>query len=303
MRDAKVDELIDSHNRSWKKELITSTFSEDDAARILRIPLAQSPHEDFLVWGGEQSGEFTVRNAYQLLQKLTESPRAYALQTIYRNFYKKLWSLNLPTKIKVTWITWVVEKLSLYQGQIFCCALWAIWGDRNKKIHEGKVSNGTEVANFINSYINEINSLGKRDLNRTGEKQRWSYPQENFIKINFDGAYDKSQNRNSLLRAIQIGTGKGWQFLILEGDSLAIIKKCKSKGQDRSMVGAYIYDIQQEIYGFDNIRFQHTPRSANNLAHIFATETLKRGEEIYLDRGVPEYAMDQARYDGRRGPD
>ncbi|MBA0820545.1 hypothetical protein Gohar_028014 [Gossypium harknessii] len=69
------------------------------------------------------------------------------------------------------------------------------------------------------------------------------------------------------------------------------------------MVGTYIHDIQQQIYGLDNIRFQHTPRSANNLAHILATETLRRGEEIYLDMGVPEYTEDQARYDGRSEPD
>ncbi|MBA0771026.1 hypothetical protein Gotri_019559 [Gossypium trilobum] len=236
----------------------------------------------------------------------------------------------------VQWITWVLEKLNLYQSRLFCCALWAIWGDRNKRIHEGKVSNGKEVANFINSYISKITSLGKRDLNLTGEKKRWKCPQGGFIKINFDGAYNKSQNRSAsgvvvrdsegkiLLscskihndissafvaeaiacrKAVQIGTGKGWQFLILEGDSLAIIKKCSTKGQDRSMVRAYIYDIQQQIYGLDNIRFQHTPRSANNLAHILATEALRRGEEIYLDKGVPEYADDQARYDGRSEPD
>ncbi|MBA0643487.1 hypothetical protein Goklo_027777 [Gossypium klotzschianum] len=65
------------------------------------------------------------------------------------------------------------------------------------------------------------------------------------------------------------------------------------------MVGVYIYDIQQEIFGLDNIRFQHTPRSANGLAHIIATESLRRGKEFYLDSGVPDYAMDQARLDGR----
>lgn len=55
------------------------TFTEADAERILRIPLARSPHEDFLIWGGENSGEFTVRSAYQLLQRSTDNPRAYAV--------------------------------------------------------------------------------------------------------------------------------------------------------------------------------------------------------------------------------
>ncbi|MFQ6626289.1 hypothetical protein Gotur_005883 [Gossypium turneri] len=67
MRDFKVNELIDSNNRLWKRELINITFTEEDVARILRIPLARTPHEDFLIWGGELSGEFTVRSAYKLL--------------------------------------------------------------------------------------------------------------------------------------------------------------------------------------------------------------------------------------------
>ncbi|MBA0818412.1 hypothetical protein Gohar_028148 [Gossypium harknessii] len=69
------------------------------------------------------------------------------------------------------------------------------------------------------------------------------------------------------------------------------------------MIGAYIYDIQQKVHGLVNIRFQHTPRSANNLAHILAIETLRRREETYLEMGLPDYAEDQARSDGGREPD
>ncbi|KAK5842442.1 hypothetical protein PVK06_004798 [Gossypium arboreum] len=101
MRNVKVNKLIDS-NRLWKNELIKDTFAEEDAEIILRIPLARTPHDDFLIWGSESSSEFSVRSAYKLLQSSDENPRAYALQTIYRNFYKKLWTLHLPTKIKIT---------------------------------------------------------------------------------------------------------------------------------------------------------------------------------------------------------
>ncbi|MBA0736547.1 hypothetical protein Gogos_010089, partial [Gossypium gossypioides] len=168
------------------------------------------------------------------------------------------------------------------------------------------------------------------------DNKRWRHQHCEFIKINFDGAYNESQNRSAsgiLVRdaegrvllscseihnditsafaaeaiacwkAVQIGVEKGWQSIIFEGDSLAIIKKCNTKGQDLSMVGTYIHDIQQKISGSNNISFQHTPRSANNLAHIIATETLKRKEEIYLEMEVPEYAEEQRRYDWMREPD
>lgn len=83
------------------------TFSTTDVGKILRIPLARTPHEDLLVWGGEHSGEFSIHSAYKLLQKSNEIPRAYPLQTNYGNFYKKLWRLNLPTKIKI--IVWRIS--------------------------------------------------------------------------------------------------------------------------------------------------------------------------------------------------
>ncbi|KAA3479525.1 reverse transcriptase [Gossypium australe] len=42
-----VADLIDSNAKSWKTELIWNTFSEDDVQKILQIPLAHLPHDDF----------------------------------------------------------------------------------------------------------------------------------------------------------------------------------------------------------------------------------------------------------------
>ncbi|XP_016747371.1 uncharacterized protein [Gossypium hirsutum] len=236
----------------------------------------------------------------------------------------------------VQWLTWALEQLNPNQSRLFCCALWAIWGDRNRNIHEGIVSNGIEVANFVSNYIIELTGLEQRSSEIMKENKRWTHPQWDSIKINFDGAYNQFQNRSAssvvardsdgkiLLscleihngvpsafateaiacqKAVQVGVDHGWQALIFEGDSLAIIKKCNKKDQDRSMVGAYIYDIQQKMLEVKNIRFLHTPRSANNLAHILATESLRRGEEFYLEMGVPDYAETQARHDELSEPD
>lgn len=76
-------------NGAWVQRLYwANTFLEGDAEKILCIPLAQEPHDDFLVWSGESSGKFSVRSAYKLLQNYGYNPRAYALQIDYRNFYK-----------------------------------------------------------------------------------------------------------------------------------------------------------------------------------------------------------------------
>lgn len=76
--------------------------------KILQIPLAETDHEDIQVWKEEPSGEFSVRSAYKLLQGANLDPSNYLLQTETTNFYKKLWGLQLPSKITITiWrISW-----------------------------------------------------------------------------------------------------------------------------------------------------------------------------------------------------
>lgn len=66
-----VDNLINPLTREWKREVIYNTFGADVASKIVQIPLARVTQEDVCVWRGEPSGEFTVRNAYRILQEKT----------------------------------------------------------------------------------------------------------------------------------------------------------------------------------------------------------------------------------------
>ncbi|MBA0669884.1 hypothetical protein Goklo_000115, partial [Gossypium klotzschianum] len=66
-------------------------------------------------------------------------------------------------------------------------------GDRNRRIHEGKVNNGKEIANFTNNHITELTGLGKSKSTTVIENKRWRHPHRDFIKINFDEAYKESQ--------------------------------------------------------------------------------------------------------------
>ncbi|KAA3472243.1 reverse transcriptase [Gossypium australe] len=100
--------LIDTTTRRWKRGLIKNTFPEQIAQKILQIPLAEVEHDDLQVWRGEHSGEFTVRSAYKLLQEADADPNDLLLQANSKNFYRKLWNLQLPAKIGITiWrFTW-----------------------------------------------------------------------------------------------------------------------------------------------------------------------------------------------------
>ncbi|MBA0631923.1 hypothetical protein Godav_000749 [Gossypium davidsonii] len=157
-----------------------------------------------------------------------------------------------------------------------------------------------------------------------------------MIKINFDAAYDGRQNRSAVgivakdsegsvllscseihhritsvfaveavacRQALQTGIGMKWESIILEGDSLSIIRKCKKKNPDESWVSAYINDIHQLRQKLKECSFEYVPRSVNNLAHIIAKETLRRNEGIYLVGKVPEAAEAQAACEREREPD
>ncbi|MBA0577584.1 hypothetical protein Golob_027330 [Gossypium lobatum] len=66
-----------------------------------------------------------------------------------------------------------------------------------------------------------------------------------------------------------------WDRVIIEGDSLSIIMKCKTKNPDKSLVSEFINDIHQLLVYFKECKFEHIPRSTNSLAHILASEAIK----------------------------
>ncbi|KAA3483968.1 reverse transcriptase [Gossypium australe] len=398
LQSDRVAELISSNNKEWNRELILNNFPAEVANLILRIPLVQEPHDDFLAWSGEPSGEFSVKSSYKLLQNV--DPTAYALQSNYRDFYRKLWRIDLPIKIKIfiwksswnylatkvnmlicrlatsslcprcgvaeetmnhlfrvcpvseevwrnlldldlsiftqeefgDWLTMVLLSLSSEQCRTFCVTLWAIWGDRNSRIYDKTRRSGQEIARFVISYIKEIDGIKKSTQHTTAMDIKWRHPFDQEVKINFDeknrcsvsGVVARDSSGQVLVsttevhkgvesafaaeaiacrRATQIALDMGRENISIEGDSLTIIKKCNQTDLDKSQIGAFIHDIQRLKNRGSSLKFAYTPRLSNKLAHLLATETLKRNKGLYLLNSVPRFAEIQMRNDSIREPD
>ena len=164
----------------------------------------------------------------------------------------------------------------------------------------------------------------------------WTKPVDKVVKINFDAAYDGRQSKAAIgvvardkeglvllsctevhqrvssafgaeaiacRKALQIGVNMQWEKVIIEGDSLSIIRKCKTKSPDKSLISAYLHDIHQLLLKFKECRFEHIPRLVNNLAHILASEALKSSRGAYLIGRVPEAAEIQAETERAKEPD
>lgn len=93
--------------------------------------------------------------------------------------------------------------------------------------------------------------------------------------------------------------------LEIEGDALTFIKKCQKKSMDRSEISAFISDIHHRVISFQEISFMHVRRSGNIIAHILATESMRRNEMVYLEGTVPNYVVNQldSWYRSEREPD
>ncbi|MFQ6619662.1 hypothetical protein Gotur_000587, partial [Gossypium turneri] len=89
---------IELKNHLGTIELGTNLFGSEEAAAILRIPLAQHQQDDSRIWSGEPLGEYTVRSDYRWLTKEEPNldsihyrrnmPSGIVLQ--YKNIWKEL---------------------------------------------------------------------------------------------------------------------------------------------------------------------------------------------------------------------
>ncbi|PPD96890.1 hypothetical protein GOBAR_DD06091 [Gossypium barbadense] len=159
------------------------------------------------------------------------------------------------------WLTWVFSQSSTPQHRIFCIAVWAIWGDRNNRLHKKDGKSGKEVGRSVHSYISDLDAVGKNRLQSFIPVKIWIKPVDRVVKINFDAAYDGRQSK----AAIGV-VARDKESLVL----LSCTEEC---------------------------RFEHIPRLVNNLAHILASEALKSSRGAYLVGRVSEAAETQAETD------
>ena len=70
---------------------------------ILKIPLSNNLSEDKFIWVGNKKGEFIVKSAYFIANKLLDTRDEGECSSGDPNarIWKKIWSLKLPEKIKI----------------------------------------------------------------------------------------------------------------------------------------------------------------------------------------------------------
>ena len=100
LEDVTVDCLIDENTGKWDAEMLEGILVPAEAAIAKKIPLARSPTEDSLFWPFMANGQYTCKSGYRLLKDLEEEAEDDSQPDMDRNFWKCIWSLEVPNKYK-----------------------------------------------------------------------------------------------------------------------------------------------------------------------------------------------------------
>jgi hypothetical protein len=98
-----VSDLIDTHSKSWRIELLDTLFFAHDVHVIKSIPISSRLPRDKQIWAGTTSGIYTVKSGYQLLcSELSSSSVGESSNPNRGNqLWRELWSLPVAAKIRI----------------------------------------------------------------------------------------------------------------------------------------------------------------------------------------------------------
>nr|AAM18736.1 putative reverse transcriptase [Oryza sativa Japonica Group] len=311
----KVEELIDPYTGTWDEDLLSQTFWEEDVAAIKSIPV-HVEMEDVLAWHFDARGCFTVKSAYKVQREMERRasrngcPGVSNWESGDDDFWKKLWKLGVPGKIKHFLWRMCHNTLALRAnlhhrgmdvdtrcvmcgrynedaGHLFfkCKPVKKVWQALNLEELRSMLEQQTSGKNVLQSIYcrpeNERTSAivclwqwwkerNEEKSPRTGECAVWRRPPLNFVKINTDGAYSSNMKQG------------GWGFVIRDQTGAVL--------QAGAGPAAYLQDaFHAEVVACaaaiktasergmsrieletDSMMLRYSPRSCNKVAHELA---------------------------------
>ena len=82
--------------------MLKQNFLSFEVSRIQAIPLCWTDQDDCLIWPGCKDGNYSVKSGYQLLCESETLGAASSSDSSKQNlFWKRVWKLHIPNKIKV----------------------------------------------------------------------------------------------------------------------------------------------------------------------------------------------------------
>ncbi|KAG2666985.1 hypothetical protein I3760_15G091300 [Carya illinoinensis] len=112
--DLKVHSLIDASIGWWNVHMVRALFNPNLVQQILKLHVSVNS-EDSLFWSHEKNGSFSAKSAYRYLQQSQHHSNGQSCSGKFEAvFWKSLWHLKLPKKMKIFAWRACQEKLPTY---------------------------------------------------------------------------------------------------------------------------------------------------------------------------------------------
>ncbi|KAK8711044.1 hypothetical protein V6N13_146346 [Hibiscus sabdariffa] len=282
-----------------------------------------------------QVKRLNVNNICPLCQSSSETVSHLMKECSFAS--KLQYALNVPTSCNSAmngWFDWlVIFFCSLDENRKKCLMViyWVVWFTRNKVVYENIVPLVSESIAFVRTFLQECGSISNNEsANPVLQSVSWQAPLENVYKFNFDTSFN-SQNRSSTsgvigrditgeimtscvvphnnvldalmaealacLQSVHYAKELGFRRVIIEGDSLIVIKKLNEGMHDRSTIAPVIHDIRMKARDFDVISFVFVKQDANNTVHVLARDHRTQHDPCFWIEEAPENAAYAANMD------
>jgi ribonuclease HI/exonuclease III len=214
------------------------------------------------------------------------------------------------------------EELSKDELGLFAVTAKGIWKRRNSCIHGGVFVHPNSIVITAQDLCFQFQKANVRPENQKAdaaeeEGRKWSNPPNGIFKVNWDAALLKDHSgigigaiirdefgsviaalsrtvnarmdpvtaeATAALHAVELCRDVGVQDLILEGDSLTVVKAIASRGQINHYFGQIIEDIRMVLRSRRSWSVRHAKREANEAAHGLAKEATRcLSDKIWLE--------------------
>lgn len=119
------------------------------------------------------------------------------------------WPTEMSCASYKQWMDWLFMNSSSDLCRKIIYAIWVIWSDRNKQVHERKIKQNIDMVRFIVSYLKELEAIKSRLSARCVQQERWRPPEQTFVKIHFDASF---QGNLLLLRGKRLHASKEFKW-------------------------------------------------------------------------------------------
>ncbi|KAM1233875.1 hypothetical protein ACFX13_003606 [Malus domestica] len=267
-----VSDLIDPSSNSWRTEMISDEFNQDDVLPILSIPLSQVGIDDRLVWYHTTDEVYSVKTGFQ---KRSRFSYGAVVTTLWHHVFWFCSPLHLNSHVLegsdflYSWSKFYALVKNRDNAdeicQDFAFGLWRLWTNRNEVVFNGIHGHPLEIletwrksttkyrAFVAPEPANNCHRVTKPITDSGKTSGMWQKPTYETIKINTDATWCKNTMR----------MGVGWlgrDFAgLLQATGGSGVGYCHSAAAEAIAIRAALMACID--HGFDDVIIESNARS------------------------------------------